>query len=282
MRTFFGKLANSFGIPINPATEDKQDDVIAGINGEDMRDFFNQIVRGKITGMSRINLVGHNPDVDPGVEETIWEQGGLYTYLTANTTLKASSSSASDVGNVILAIGVRKDDNGDYESVVRTATLDGQNKVTFSGDIFRLNFIAVLTAGKNIGDVYAYEDDTIAGGVPDTVSKIKCKMLADRKFGTTGTLSIPNGFIAYGYNIEGTLNKGKDANLFYKNRNDPDDDFTIPPPFDIVEGQFVLSNIGGAEAPGNTDIELSYTTNFSDSSVSTAQRYFLIDDTLTV
>ena len=55
-----------------------------------------QIARGQIAYHKTQFKFGFNPlDVDDSLE-TVWAQGGLYSYLSAATVLKISSSSTND------------------------------------------------------------------------------------------------------------------------------------------------------------------------------------------
>ena len=64
---------------------------------EDMnKDYYLEVSKGNIPGTVAGFISGNNPDVSTTVSETIWSQGGSYVYLTADTQLYISSSSASD------------------------------------------------------------------------------------------------------------------------------------------------------------------------------------------
>jgi len=54
-----------------------------------------QVAREQITYHKNIFKFGFNPDIDDALE-TIWAQGGLYSYLSSATTLYISSSSTAD------------------------------------------------------------------------------------------------------------------------------------------------------------------------------------------
>ncbi len=61
-------------------------------------DFFVDVALGKIPGYSLVNLAGINLNINATTVETFWDQGGDYKYLSADTQLYLSSSSASDTG----------------------------------------------------------------------------------------------------------------------------------------------------------------------------------------
>ena len=54
-----------------------------------------QIARGQVAYHKSVYKFGNNAAV-ANLTETIWQQGGLYSYLSAASVLKVSSSSAND------------------------------------------------------------------------------------------------------------------------------------------------------------------------------------------
>ena len=54
-----------------------------------------QIARRQIAWHYNVHKFGFNPDIDDAIE-TVWAQGGLYSYLSAATQLSISSSSTAD------------------------------------------------------------------------------------------------------------------------------------------------------------------------------------------
>ena len=54
-----------------------------------------QVSREQIAFHKSIYKFGYNGDVN-GTEETIWSQGGIYSYLTSAAQLYVSSSSTAD------------------------------------------------------------------------------------------------------------------------------------------------------------------------------------------
>ena len=136
-------------------------------------DYFLEVARGNVAGSSSGFIVGRNPDVGNTATETLWDQGGQYTYLTANTQLYASSTSASDTTVTLFLSGL--DDS--YNPMTQTVTLNGQSQAAFSSaDGFRVHTVTVTGSTSPIGDVYIAETDTLTGGVPDTATKIKAKI----------------------------------------------------------------------------------------------------------
>lgn len=137
-------------------------------------DWFYEVSAGRVPKTKGAFFIGINPNMTVGSSQTIWDQGGSYVYLTADTTLYASSSSASDTDVDIIVTGLDET----YTEITRTVNLNGQSQVALSGDMFRV-FTAIVAETSNntpLGDVYIAEADTLTGGVPDTASKIKSKI----------------------------------------------------------------------------------------------------------
>lgn len=169
--------------------------------------YLTEIARGNVVGQSIYSMVGRNPNMQAGQLETLWDQGGLYTYLTADTQLYASSTSASDTSVLIAVFGL--DDN--YAEVTRFVTLNGQTQVALDDLMFRVHSALVAGATEPLGDVYIAETDTLTGGVPDTTSKIKAKIIQGFNATQMALFTVPAGKTAY---AEGQLlSVGKGSSL---------------------------------------------------------------------
>ena len=127
-----------------------------------------QIARDQIAYHYPLFKFGFNPDVDDSLE-TVWAQGGLYSYLSAATVLKVSSSSTADTSagtgaRTVLLFGL----DGDYNEISETVTLNGQTAVNTTQSflrIFRMVVKSAGTGGQNAGVIYA-GTGTVTAGVP--------------------------------------------------------------------------------------------------------------------
>ena len=127
-----------------------------------------QVSRGQIAYHETIFKFGFNPDVDDSLE-TVWAEGGLYSYLSAATVLKVSSSSANDTS---AGTGARTVElfglDADYDEINETVTLSGQTAVNTTQSFLRVNRMVVRSAGTggtNAGVIYA-GTGTVTAGVP--------------------------------------------------------------------------------------------------------------------
>ena len=123
---------------------------------------------GEMAGYDVIHKFGHNLDVN-GAFETIWSVGNNYSYLSAATVLKISSSDVNDTsaGTGARTVFVQGLDSN-YNQLEETVTLNGQTAVDTTNSFIRVFRMVVLTAGsgkKNDGIIYA-GTGTITAGVP--------------------------------------------------------------------------------------------------------------------
>jgi hypothetical protein len=104
--------------------------------------------------------------------ETIWAEGGLYSYLTAATVLKVSSSSVNDTSAGTGARTVELSGlDADYNEISELVTLNGQTPVNTTKLFLRINRMVVRSAGSggvNAGVIYA-GTGTVTTGVPANV-----------------------------------------------------------------------------------------------------------------
>ena len=130
-----------------------------------------QVAEGQIPWHKHIYKFGQNAVVGNSVE-TIWQQGGLYSYPPSATTMTVSSSDTNDTsaGTGARTIQISGLD-GDYNEISETITMNGQTAVTTTNSFLRVNRALVLTAGSggaNAGIIYV-GTGTVTLGVPANV-----------------------------------------------------------------------------------------------------------------
>jgi len=133
--------------------------------------YYLQVSRGLVDGHKNVFKFGNNTTVGNTLE-TIWAEGGLYSYLTAATVLKVSSSSTDDSS---AGTGARTVElfglDTDYNEINETVTLNGQTEVNTTQSFLRINRMIVRSAGSggsNAGVIYA-GTGTVTTGVPANV-----------------------------------------------------------------------------------------------------------------
>jgi len=127
-----------------------------------------QVARGQIAYHYSQFKFGFNPDVD-NLLETVWAQGGLYSYLATASVLKVSSSSTADAAagtgaRTVTLSGL----DANYSEISETVTLNGQTAVNTTNSylrIFRMVVNSAGSGGQNAGVVYA-GTGTVTSGVP--------------------------------------------------------------------------------------------------------------------
>ena len=93
-----------------------------------------QVSRGLISGHKRVFKFGYNSLIQD-VEETIWENGGIYVYPSSAVTMTVTSSSgATDNGIQVTVQGL----DASYNELSEEVTLAGSGTVTTTGSFLRV------------------------------------------------------------------------------------------------------------------------------------------------
>lgn len=155
-----------------------------------------QVSRGQIAYHETIFKFGFNPDVDDALE-TVWAEGGLYSYLSAATVLKVSSSSTNDTS---AGTGARTVElfglDANYDEISETVTLSGQTAVNTTQSFLRIYRMVVRSAGTggtNAGVIYA-GTGTVTTGVP--ANKYATIAIGDGQT-LMALWTVPRGYTAY-------------------------------------------------------------------------------------
>jgi hypothetical protein len=133
--------------------------------------FYLQVAREQIFNHKSIFKFGNNTSVGNTLE-TVWAEGGLYSYLTSASVLKVSSSSTADTSagtgaRTVQLFGL----DTNYDEINETVTLNGQTAVNTTKEYLRINRMVVRSAGTggaNAGVIYA-GTGTVTTGVPANV-----------------------------------------------------------------------------------------------------------------
>jgi hypothetical protein len=158
-----------------------------------------QVARGQIAFHKNIFKFGFNPDIDDSLE-TIWAQGGLYTYLsTASTLYISSSSTADDAAGTGARTATVSGLDANYDEIDVTVDLDGQNGVQLgsASNWIRVNRIKVNTAGTggaNAGVLYVGTESSPTLGVPS--NKYAIVAIGDNQT-LMALWTVPRGYTAY-------------------------------------------------------------------------------------
>lgn len=166
-----------------------------------------QVKRGQI-GWHETNFkFGFNPLIVDSLE-TIWAQGGLYSYLASASTLYISSSStADDVASTGARTAKVSGLDANYDEVSVTVDLDGQNGVQLgsASNWTRVNRIQVMSAGSggaNAGVLYVGTEASPTIGVP--TNKYATVAIGDNQT-LMALWTVPRGYTAYLYQTKITV-----------------------------------------------------------------------------
>ncbi len=215
------------------------------------RDFGTELTLGNISGQLGVNIFG-NYDGISAVEQTLWDQGGDYIYLPANTTLYISSTNASDTNVDVLLLGL----DNTYTEIVAIANTNGQSQVAFSPDMFRVFLGVVYGAVDPLGDLYIAESTVHPGGIPTDVTKIKAKIIQGNNITKMGLYTVPAGKTAIPKKIRGSVERGDDADVTITTR-DFGGVWLRQNPWQLYQANFEFSfDYSGIAFAEKTDIEI--------------------------
>lgn len=168
-----------------------------------------QVARGHVRGHRIVHVFGYNPDIDSGVEETVWTAGGIYSHLASPSILTVSSGDANDTSAGTGARTVRIEGvNGTGAEHVETVTLNGQTPVNTVLEYSEINSVQVMTVGsggKNAGAIYV-GTGAVTLGVP---ANIIGHILPGDNNSQIGHYEIPKGYT--GYLIHGSISSGTES-----------------------------------------------------------------------
>jgi len=158
--------------------------------------FYLQVARNQISFHKSNFKFGFNADVDDSLE-TVWAQGGLYSYLASASVLKVSSSSTADTSAGTGARTVELSGlDTNYDEISETVTLNGRTAVNTTNEFLRINRMVVRSAGtggQNAGVIYA-GTGTVTTGVP--ANKYATIAIGDNQT-VMALWTVPRGYTAY-------------------------------------------------------------------------------------
>ena len=161
---------------------------------------------GHVTNGTPVFVYGNNSGVE-NVEETIWYQGGLYTYPTAAVQMLVSSDDATATCHVMI--------NGldaNYMPINEIVTLTGQTAVTTTLSYLRIQNAYVL-ANPTAQNIYIGVG-TVTAGVPATVYE---RIFNGHNRTESARYTVPAGRTFY--ITHGTISHGSDTtNAFITGR----------------------------------------------------------------
>ena len=172
------------------------------------------VSRGKVRGAFHIIKFGENLDVD-GNMETIWDGGGLYTYLTSAGVLTVTSSDSDDSSSGTGARTVTVEGlDANYNQVSETLTVGGGAGSVEFFRVFRAFVATSGSSGTNEGTI------SIAQGAT-TLAQIR--VAGGQGLGQTfmAIYTVPAGYTGYIYQWDlSTAKSDGDVFLVKRGHND--------------------------------------------------------------
>jgi len=122
-------------------------------------EFYLDVARGIVPGMSVVHKFGRNTDIDSGAAEDIWDGGGIYVYPTVARIHDLASTSGSDTAagtgaRTVEVFGL----DASFNEVSETKTLLGATLVPTTNSYTRMFRIIVRSGGSggaNVGTITA-------------------------------------------------------------------------------------------------------------------------------
>lgn len=181
------------------------------------------IARGLVRGASVIHKFGRNPSVG-GAPETIWEQGGVYTYLTVASTVYVSGADAQDsaAGTGARTVTVQGLD-ANYNAIEETLTVDGAVSTKSFLRIFRAFVASAGSLLTNKGDVLVSTGASGGGTVLAKIATIGTGTVYGQGQTNLALYTIPAGKTGYltNWNVGvGAYNDSVTANLYTREVGD--------------------------------------------------------------
>jgi len=175
------------------------------------------IARGLVRGASVIHKFGRNPSVG-GAPETIWEQGGIYTYLTVASTVYVSGADAQDsvAGTGARTVTVQGLD-ASYNAIEETLTVDGAVSTKSFLRVFRAFVASAGSLLTNKGDVLVSTGASGGGTVLAKIATIGTGTVYGQGQTNLALYTIPAGKTGYltNWNVGvGAYNDAVTANLY--------------------------------------------------------------------
>ena len=117
------------------------------------------VANGDIDGIAHIEKFGMNVDVDSN-KETIWDGGGIYTYIETAETVTVTSDAVEDNPTGTGARNVEIQGLNQTGDVVLETVDLGSTSITAFRRIFRVVAVSVGSEGVNEGTISITSDDT--------------------------------------------------------------------------------------------------------------------------
>lgn len=238
-------------------------------------DYFLEVARGTTT-QRYVFKYGYNGDVGTSFE-TVWTQGGLYSYPAAATVMTVSSGSANDAaaGTGARTVAVVGLDSNWYERT-EVVTLNGQTAVSTTTSflrVFRCYCVTAGSGGVNAGVIYV-GTSTVTAGVP---ANIYTSIAAGEGQTLQSFYTVPGDYDCYAYDYHVICGRTATADLDVRARFRVDNGpWRTGQYFPLYQSGFTVSRRIPQYFPPKTDIEFLAKSSTGSLSVSVSFELLLV------
>jgi hypothetical protein len=209
-------------------------------------EWFQEIAEGNNDNYTIIHKFGHNDDAGTSWED-VWENGGVYVWLTAAVTLEAISADANDDagGSGAQTITIEGLD-ANFDEISETITMNGTDPTTATTKSFlRVNRAYVATTGTYAGTTLGGNAGIItirtsSGGA--THALIDAEGTTAHSQTGIARYTVPNGKIAYMFDVNIVVDSAKTTEMILFERNNADD---VTTPFEPNRMKIHLHGVTG-------------------------------------
>ena len=217
-----------------------------------------QLARGQIYNHSHVFKYGFNAAVGT-TAETIWLEGGAYTWPAAASVLKVTSDSTDDdvAGSGALTV-VLEGLDANYAEISETVILTGQVSKNTTKSYLRLHRMYVTSAGgglTNAGVIYAFTG-AHSTGTPDVATTIRSTIGATEGQTLQAFYTVPAGYTAYVTQISAGSQDGTNATTMIFRQRPTGGAFRTAEKFIVFKGAFNRNHDVPLKFVEKTDLEL--------------------------
>lgn len=229
---------------------------------------------GYYPGVSEVHKFGRNTDVGTALE-TVWNEGGLLTYLTTATVLQISSDDADDTsaGAGAQTVEIQGLDEN-WVMINELVILNGQTQVPTVSKFIRVFRMRVMSAGAstwNEGIIYA-GTGAPSSGKPAVVLCLIEDFMAQSMVAFN---TIPVGHIGYIVHTNFTSSVTKDVfiGLFVREFGGV---LQLKEPYTLTDNAGGIPHISADEYPEKTDFEVRAQVGVAGGSVTGQYELILV------
>ena len=232
-----------------------------------------QVVRGKVTGVTPINVFGYSTSVASSFVP-LWGNGSTYNFpATANTLTLVSDSTSDNANASVLISGV----DSSWNVLNEVISLNGTSPVTTSNTFLRINSFVLASPGTsqttNVGNITATNGGVTYAYMGAGIGKMQ-----------NSWYSIPNGFTFYLNQIQafGDNTTGNSFGQFRARLTN--NNVARPVTFTLLQTAFQttygIQRVAPVSYSQKTDIQWQFSTNSGTHAMACIVEGILIDNNL--